>query len=133
MHRTKVRARVARLTLIAGATLTLAACGDDPPAPGPGTLTATLVGPNGDEGAAVVALFGDGIESISAIAPTEVFPRLSDGEARVVLINQVGGLLEFRMALADTTSKPDVVIVEVAGPNDELRPDVTPYVLEVAR
>lgn len=109
----------------------MAACGDDPPVPGPGTLTATLVGPNGDEGAAVVALFGDGIESVSGIAPTQVFPRLDGDGARIVLVNQDGGLLEFQVALADTTQIPDVVIIEVAGPDDELRADVTGYDVEL--
>lgn len=110
-----------------------AACGEDPPVPGPGALTATLVSPNGDEGAAVVALFGDGIESISAVAPTEAFPRLDDTGARVVLINQGGGLLEFRVALADTLQKPDVVIIEVAAPDDELRLDTNAYTVEFTR
>jgi hypothetical protein len=122
-------ARIAGIVAIA----LLAACGDDPPVPGPGTLTATLVGPNGDEGAAVVALFGDGIESISGIAPTQVFPRIDDEGARVVLVNQTGGLLEFQFALADTLQRPDVVIVEVAGPDDELRSDASAYSLELSR
>jgi hypothetical protein len=89
------------------------------------------VSPNGDEGAAVVALFGEGIESVSAIAPTQVFPRINDDGARIVLVNQDGGLLEFRVALTDMTRKPDVVVVEVAGPDDELRSDVTAYDLEL--
>ena len=121
--------RLAALTTLA----LLAACGEDPPTPGPGTLTATLVSPNGDEGAAVVALFGDGIQSVSAVAPTEAFPRLDDDGARVVLINQAGGLLEFQVALADTLQKPDVTIVEVAGPDDALRSNAEAYTLEFTR
>ena len=111
----------------------LAACVEDSPVPGPGTLTATLVSPNGDEGAAVVSLYGDGIQSISAIAPTEAFPRLDENGARVVLINPDGGLIEFRFTLADTLLMPDVVVEEVAGPNDELRADTGAYSVEVTR
>ena len=44
-----------------------------------------------------------------------------------------GGLLEFRVALADMTQKPDVVVVQVAGPDDELRADVTGYDVELIR
>ena len=111
----------------------LVACGEDSPVPGPGTLTATLVSPNGDEGAAVVSLYGDGIQSISAIAPTEAFPRLDENGARVVLINPDGGLIEFQFALADTLLMPDVLVEEVAGPDDELRADTGAYSVEVTR
>jgi hypothetical protein len=121
--------RLAALAALAA----FAACGEDPPVPGPGTLTATLVSPNGDEGAAIVALFGDGIQSISAVTPTEAYPRLDDDGARVVLINQGGGLLEFQVALADTLQKPDVLIIEVAAPDDELRTDTNAYTVEFTR
>ena len=129
---TRSPSRAARLAGLA-ALVFLAACGDDPPTPGPGTLTATLVGPNGDEGAAVVALFGDGIQSVSSVGATEAFPRLEPGEARVVLINQSGGLLEFQVALADTLQKPDFVVVEVAAPDDELRTNPAAYTVELSR
>ena len=51
----------------------------------------------------------------------------------MVLINPDGGLIEFQFALADTLQMPDVVVEEVAGPDDELRADTGAYSLEVTR
>lgn len=124
--------RIARYVGLTGIVL-LVACGDDPPLPGPGTLTATLVGPNAAEGAAVVQLFGEGIQSISAVSPTQAFPRLDANGARVVLVNHDGGTLAFELALTDTLQKPEILVIEVAGPDDELRADVTSYDVELVR
>ena len=50
-----MRSRSLTRLACAAAFLTLAACGDAGPESGPGTLTAVLVSPNGDEGAAVIS------------------------------------------------------------------------------
>ncbi|MDH3270580.1 MAG: hypothetical protein OEN56_04565 [Gemmatimonadota bacterium] len=110
--------RLAGLLALSGL---LSACSDEGPVSGPGTLTATLTGPNGAEGAAVIALLGDGIGQITAVGGTEVFSRIGNGAAQVVLINEPGGELSFRVAVADTTQPPAVVVEQVAGPDDALR------------
>lgn len=115
----------------AGALLTaalfLAACSNEGPVSGPGTMTATLDSPNGPEGAAVVTLLGDGIGEVTSAGGTEVHSRAGDGSVRVVLIDLDGGDLAFRVAVADTTQPPSTVVVQVAGPDDELRSGVEGY------
>ena len=110
------------------------ACGPEEALPGPGTMLATLVSPaGGAEGAAVIELFGDGIQSIEGVGPTEVFSRLNEDGARVALINQEGDQLMFLIDLADTLQLPSFVIEEVAGPDDQLRPDLGKYKIEFER
>lgn len=118
---------------LAGAALFLTACSDEGPVSGPGTLTATLVGPNGPEGAAVVSLLGDGIGSVSGVGNTSVHARSDNSSVRLILIDQTGGTLAFEVAVPDTTQPPAVVIHEVAGPDDALRPSADVYTLEFGR
>ena len=120
--------------LIATTPLGCAACGDDP-VPGPGTLTASLVSPSGDEGAAVLLLLGDGVESVASVGDTEAFASFSPAESqtRVVLINELGGTLTFELEVANVLEPPTWVVEEVAGPDDELRSDVGGYRVEFTR
>ncbi len=122
-----------RLTLVVAAALTLGACADQGPRSGPGTMTATLVGPNGPEGAAALTLLGDGIGEISPVGATEVHAGTDDGQTFVLLIDQEGGELAFRVAVADTTQPPAWVVRQVAAPDDALRPSVDAYSLEFRR
>ena len=115
------------------AVLFLGGCADEGPVSGPGTLTATVVSPNGPEGAALLALFGDGIGAITPLGDTEVFSESRSGSVQVVLINQVGGVLSFSVAVADTTAPPSVVVHEIAGPDDELRATLAGYEVEFGR
>ena len=124
--------RPARFPLLL-AMVALAACADESPVSGPGTMTATLISPNGAEGAALVILFGEGMGDITPIGDTEVFARVGSSSTQIVLINQVGGELSFQVAVADTTQLPLAVVQEVAGPDDELRSSVTGYSVEFAR
>lgn len=121
--------RAALLVLLA----TALACGDQGPVSGPGTMTATLTGPNGPEGAALVRLFGDGIGAITAVGSTDVHAQAAGSTVRIVLINQSGGQLAFRVAVPDTTAPPTFEIAEVAGPDDQLRAGLGSYSLEFSR
>lgn len=118
-------------TLLAVAAL--AACSDEGPVSGPGTLTASLVGPNGAEGAALVVALGEGVGAITAVGDTEVFSEAEMGRSRLVLINQIGGDLIFRVAVADTTVLPTFIVEQVAGPDDALRADLSAYSVEFER
>lgn len=118
---------------VAAFVLFLAACSDEGPVSGPGTMTATLVGPNGPEGAAVISLLGDGIGAVSGVGNTAVHARSGESTLRLILVDQVGGTLAFQVAVPDTTQPPAVVIHEVAGPDDALRPSVDGYSVEFVR
>ncbi len=114
-----------------------ASCADEGPVSGPGTMTATVVSPNGAEGAAVVVLLGDDVGAVSATGAAEVYSFEQgfggSSSTRIVLINQGGGELSFRVAVADTTSPPAFVLEEVAGPDDALRPSLSGYGVEFVR
>ena len=127
------RPRALRAVATLAAALLLAACSDEGPVSGPGTMTATLVGPNGAEGAAVISLLADGIGAVSGVGNTSVHARASEGTLRLILIDQAGGNLAFEVAVPDTTQPPAVVIHEVAGPDDALRPTVDVYSVEFSR
>ena len=110
----------------------LLACADQSP-PGPGILMATLKSPNGAEGAALVVLMGSGIGEATPLGNNKLYTNSNLDELRIVLINQAGGELEFRVEVADTTIKPTATVEEVAGPDNELRSALGGYQLEFRR
>lgn len=122
------------LTIVLAAAALAACGGEQAPVSGPGTMTVTLMSPNGSEGAAVLNLLGDGIGQVSSTGANEVysFSGSGDSQTRVVLISQAGGDLSFQVAVPDTTQPPAYVIEEVAGPDDALR-GLTGYELEFRR
>ena len=121
--------RIAVLMILALAT----ACSDEGPVSQPGTLTASVVGPNGAEGGALIMLLGDGVEAVSPGGGTEVYVSSADSRTRIVLIHPTGGDLTFEVDVADVTDPPTWVIEEVVDVDDQVRADVSAYSLEVAR
>ena len=121
--------RLRHVALAAG--LALVACTDHTLPPGPGSLTATLMSPNGAEGAAVMLLVGEGVSEIRAVGDAEVHAVASGDETRVVVINQVGGALAFEIDVADRRRPLVGVVTEVAGPDDALRPSLSGYSLTI--
>lgn len=115
------------------AALALTACTDAGPRPGPGTITATLRSPNGDEGAAVLLLAGEGVTRVEPVGDTEVHASTSGDETRVVLINQLGGTLAFEVSVANLRGSLVADLIQVAGPDDALRTDLSGYRVELAR
>lgn len=121
------RCRAAAAGLVAAMVFAVA-CSDAGPVSGPGVLTATLMGPNGAEGAALITLLGDGVGAVSPVAPTSV--HVADGASsttRILLINQEGGELRVQVEVADTTQPPTAVVEQVAGPDDALRLSLDGY------
>lgn len=124
--------RVRGLVLLGMAVLAVS-CGDAGPRSGPGTLTATLVSPHGDEGAAVVEVFGPGITGVASVDGRAFSERRGD-TVRVVVVREEGaGVLRFTLSVADTTQLFGGTVLEVAGPDDVLRSAVSTYTLEIVR
>lgn len=114
-------------------TVLAAACGDAGPQSGPGTLTATLLSPNGAEGAAVVEVFGPGIGEVGELDGS-VFSERRGDTLRVVLVREGDpGDLRFTLMVADTTRSFGGTVLEVAGPDDSLRAGISSYSLEIRR
>lgn len=117
-------------TLLLAAALASGACHEGP-APGPGTLTVSVVSPHGAEGAAVLALHGRGIDGVDG-SGAWVRARPGRGDTVVVaVVAEEAGPLSFRLALADTLRRPEVRILQVAGPDDALREALEGYRVEV--
>jgi hypothetical protein len=113
-----------------GVVLLAATACDDPPGPGAGVLTATLVSPNGAEGAAHVTLYGPGLGTVGALG-ARTFSHAFADTLNVVLVLDQPGELRFTVAVADTTRRPSAVVVEVAGGDNQLRADPHRYRLEL--
>jgi hypothetical protein len=121
-----------RLLSLAALTACVA-CSDAGPVSGPGRMTATLVSPNGAEGAAVIVLVGEGVGDAVPVGGVQLFRNDEDGATRLVLVSPGGGDLAFEVDVADTTHLPVAIIEQVAGPDDGLRADPSGYRLELRR
>lgn len=122
-----------RRMIAVGLTVAAVGCGTEAPVAAPGTLTASLVGPAAEEGAAVVVLVGEAIDSVMSIGSADVFASVGTEGTQVVVIHPTGGLLEFAVAVSDTTQPISAVVQEVAGPNDELRSELAAYSVDFRR
>ena len=120
--------RTAAFLLVAA----LVGCSDEGPQSAPGTLAASVVGPNGDEGAAVILVLGDGVNSVSPAGGSDVYVREGDSTTRIVVLHPTGGTLGFELTVDDVTDPPSFIIEEVAGPDDALRADVSAYAVETS-
>lgn len=104
----------------------LGACDDS----APGTLTATLISPNGPEGAAYVTLSGPGITQVTSL-DARTFSNAVGDTVHVVVVRDQPGQLRFLIEVADTTLAPSALIVEVAGGDNRLRANAASYRLEI--
>jgi hypothetical protein len=110
--------------------LLLGALGCDGRDRAPGTLTATLVSPHGEEGAAHLTLFGPGLIGASAL-DARTYSHQRGDTLEVVVVREQPGTLRFVVSVADTTRRPGVAVNEVAGGDDRLRADPHRYHVEL--
>jgi hypothetical protein len=122
-----------RLTLPALA-LCLAACdggGTDAQAPG-GEYIAALESPHGAEGAAILEIPADGVQSITATS-LSLFRQPISGGTRLVLVREPAGRLEFRVRMAPGSRPPEVRVVEVVDGEDRQRASMDGYEVSFTR
>ena len=81
----------------------------------------------------MLSLVGEGILEVAAFGDTDVYAVTSEGVARIVLINQSGGTLAFDIDVADVGRPLVPLVLEVAGPDDQLRSDLSEYRVELTR
>jgi hypothetical protein len=106
----------------------LAACdggGTGASAPG-GEFIAALESPNGAEGAALLELTGEGIESVTA-ASLSLFQLPITGGRRVMLVREPAGRIEFRVRVAPGSEPPAARVLQVVDGNDEPRASADGY------
>lgn len=119
--------------LLAGAALLLAAACESGPS-GPGTLTGTVVSPNGPEGAAVVLVTGKGLGAVGGAGATRAFSHLNGTQLRVVLVNTTPGVLRFTVAVPDVGAPPPAAtVLQVVDGANAPRPVLTGYRVEFSR
>ena len=125
----KPRLRTA-VSFLVTASAFLVGCDSDAPVPAAGVVTATLVSPNGPEGAAHLRLFGEGITEVRPL-DARTFSNVRGDTVNVVIVRDQPGDLRFLVALSDTTRLPVVAVLEVAGGDDKLRANPQAYRVEM--
>jgi hypothetical protein len=98
---------------------------------GPGFITATLVSPAGSEGSAVFELTGGtGLGFVSSDGG-ETFYQHSAGSSRVVVVLDDPGVIRFQVGTGDFGDLPSVQVLQVADGQNQLRPSLTGYQVQV--
>ncbi len=123
--------RYARFLILALLFAPLACDDVSPSASGdlPVRLTAVLQSPNGDEGAVLIET-RDPIVSVEELEGT-LFVHREDDLTRVFIVLDTPGTIRFSVTLGAPAASIEWRILEVAGPDDGLRPDVSGYEVEL--
>jgi hypothetical protein len=129
--RTRRRALVLLLAIAAGAVRCTGDGPAEPPAAVPGTRMLQVDSPNGAEGAALIELDATNVHAVGGDSAMVLVER--DGaKLRVAIVRATPGLLRLRVDIADTAAAVTATLLEVAGPQNALRP-LTGYSVSVAR
>jgi len=126
--------RLPRIALTAVlAAVSVMSCDSEPSGPtGSGTFFVTVTSPNGTEGAAVLSLAGGiGLGEVASTAG-DVFVEHGADAIRIVVILDQPGQIRFTVRADDVGSLPNVVLVQVAGGDNQLRASLNGYDVEVA-
>ncbi len=127
--------RAVVLTGLALLVCLLPGCSDQGPSgpSGPGSIYVDLISPNGAEGSAVFEL-RTGVEPGAVISNEgDVFFRYDGGTGvwRVVVVNDLPGVVRFRIRTMNVRALPEVSVLQVADGGNELRPSVAGYGVEM--
>ena len=120
-RRATLRALISMLAL--GGAL---GCGDAAPVSAPGTLTATVESPNGDEGAALLHLVGGGVSFVEPLTGDLYTSALGD-TTKVLVLLDAPGEIAFRFNVADTTQPPVTTVLQIADGENDLRTSLAGY------
>jgi hypothetical protein len=112
----------------AGVVLAAGACADDSTGPKPGPVLASIESSSGAEGAAVVELVGK-IDEVAAVAG-HVFTTVRGDTTRVIVVRPDSGAIEFRFVLRDLSVALSGRVLEVAAPDNSVRPDASAYTVK---
>ena len=121
------------ILLTTAAVVAAASCDGGPSGPtGSGTFLVTVTSPNGLEGAAVLALSGGvGLGAVASTAGDVFVERGADAIRIVVILDQPGQIL-FTASADDVGTPPNVVLMQVADGDNQLRESLGGYEVEVA-
>lgn len=108
----------------------LAGCDRSTDPGGPGTLTASLISPNGQEGAAILDVIGE-VETVSSTSDVRAFSSATATGTRVIVVRDSPGPLSVRLRVPDVSRPPQVSVVEVADGDDRIRASLNGYRVEL--
>jgi len=104
--------------------------------PEPGHLSIRFETAHAAEGAVRLRLEGPGIGTVTAAQQDAlVFSRADGSSAEIVVLGTLksGALLRFEVSDVDRFDEYSASVVEVAGPDNALRTDLTEYALQILR
>ena len=119
-----------KLAALAVAALAFAGCSDSTRPDGPGTLTAELVSPNGDEGAAILDVVGT-VDSFKGSSDVSVHTTPTPTGTRAIVVRLSPGALQMSIHVPDISNPPAITVVEVAAGDDKLRPSLAGYHVDI--